>query len=341
MNVELPIVDDTEVWNAWMAMLNVPAVSSALELGIFESLHEEPASAGTLAARLGYQERTLRALLPLLSHLNFLDDYNGGYQLTALARHYMLKDSPFCWNGVFVREGRMQTRHKLLVESITGRKEDHQGQDRPGEKWESGQVNSDMAAEVTAFMHSHSMAAAVGMTHSLDFEDVSRVLDVGGGSGCFVIALAQMRQDLTGTVMELPAICELANQYIADAGVSERVDTVTVDMFRQAWPVGYDTHFFSNIFHDWSFDTCRQLAKSSFDALPPGGKILLHEMLLDDSGKGPYHAIAFSLLMAIGTKGQQFTLPQLVEILESAGFINISSHHSYGYYSIIRAEKPS
>ncbi len=35
--------------------------------------------------------------------------------------------------------------------------------------------------------------------------------------------------------------------------------------------------------------------RSSFDALEPGGKILLHEMLLNDSGNGPYPANAFSL----------------------------------------------
>jgi len=340
MNLELPVVDDKAVWNAWLVMLNVPAISAAMELGIFESLHDEPASAEELAARLAFEERPLRALLPFLSHLGYLNDYNGGWQLTAMARHFMLADSPFCWSGIFKREARMQARSKLLVEAITGKKEEHIGQDRPGEKWESGQVDMEMAREVTAFMHSHSMAAAIGMTRSVDFSDVSRVLDVGGGSGCFVISLAKSRQDLTGTVMELPAICELAEQYIADAGVSEQIDTISIDMFREAWPEGYDTHFFSNIFHDWSVDTCRQIAKSSFDALPSGGKILLHEMLLNDCGKAPQQAVAFSLLMAIGTKGQQFTLPMLVDILESAGFVNVSSTHSYGYYSIVRAEKP-
>lgn len=341
MKLDLPVVDDTAVWNAWMSMLNVPAMSAALELGIFESLAREPASAPVLAARLGYQERTLNALLPLLAHLGFLNDYDGGYQLTNLARHYMLEDSPYCWSGVFRREGRMLVRHKLLLEAITGKKEKHDGRDRPGESWESGKVDMEMAREVTAFMHSHSQAAAIGMTKSVDFHGVNRVLDVGGGSGCFAIALAKLSRDITCTVLELPAICELADDYIADAGVAEQVDTTSVDMFREPWPKGYDAHFFSNIFHDWSFDTCRQLAKSSFEALPAGGRILLHEMLLHDSGKGPYPAIAFSLLMAIGTKGQQFTLPQLKDILESAGFTKVGSHHSYGYYSIVSAEKPA
>lgn len=339
--MELPVVDDTQIWDAWMTMLNVPAISASLELGILESLHNEPASAEGLAKRLGFQERAVKALLPVLGHLGFLNDYNGAWQLTAMARYYMLEDSDYYWGGVFKREGRMLMRHNLLLEAITGKREKHEGRDRPAESWESGQVEKNMAREITAFMHSHSMAAAVGMTKSMDFGAINKVMDVGGGSGCFSIAMAKANPALQCTVMELPTICELAEEYVANAGLSDRVDTVTVDMFRNAWPTGYDAHFFSNIFHDWSFDTCRQLAKNSFDALAPGGKILLHEMLLHDSGKGPYPAIAFSLLMAIGTMGQQFTLPQLVDILESAGFTNISSLNTYGYYSIVSAEKPA
>jgi acetylserotonin N-methyltransferase len=73
--------------------------------------------------------------------------------------------------------------------------------------------------------------------------------------------------------------------------------------------------------------------------LPAGGSILLHEMLLDDSGTAPAPAVAFSLLMAMGTMGQQFTFAQLREILETAGFRHVSCQHSYGYYSLVRAVK--
>jgi len=339
--MELPVVDDTGIWDAWMTMLNVPAISASLELGIFESLEKAPASASGLAERLGFEERTLKALLPVLGHLGLMKFIDGAWQLSAQARYYLLEESPYCWSGVFRREGRMMTRHQLLVEAVTGKKNEHDGKDRPAESWESGQVKKDMAKEITAFMHSHSMAAAQGMTRTGDFGGVSRVLDVGGGSGCFAIAMAQAMPSVSCTVMELPAICELAEEYVAKENLSDRIDTVTVDMFREKWPTGYDMHFFSNIFHDWSFDTCRELAKSSFEALEPGGKIMLHEMLLNDGGKSPYPAIAFSLLMAIGTRGQQFTLPDLHDILSSAGFTNISSENTYGYYSIVSAEKPA
>ena len=52
--------------------------------------------------------------------------------------------------------------------------------------------------------------AAVGVASRYDFRGITRVLDVGGGSGCFMVAAAQGHAALRCTVMELPAMCEAA-----------------------------------------------------------------------------------------------------------------------------------
>jgi acetylserotonin N-methyltransferase len=110
-------------------------------------------------------------------------------------------------------------------------------------------------------------------------------------------------------------------------------------MFRQDWPADHDAMFFSNIFHDWDRDTCTQLARKAHAALPEGGRIYLHEMLLDDDGAGPSAAATFSLVMLLGTHGQQFTFAQLQEILETAGFNEVRTVPSYGYYSLVTARR--
>lgn len=338
MSFQVPVVDDTLVWDAWLAMYRMPALSVALELDIFESLDAQPDSADGLAERRDFDARGLRALLPMLMQLGFLALHGGRYQLTEAGKQYMLKGSPFFWGGLFKRLSATMVAHKLLLETIN-KERARAATRRPVDGWESGHVDMALARDVTAFMHSHSAAAAYGMARTCDFTGIRKVLDVGGGSGVFSIALAGLRPDIYCSIMELPTICELAHQYIEEAGVTAQVDTIVVDMFRQPWPLGFDAHFFSNVFHDWSVATCIDLAKKSYAALPPGGCILLHEMLLDDSATAPAPAVAFSLLMAMGTLGQQFTLDQLREILESAGFRDVSCQHSYGYYSLVRAVK--
>jgi acetylserotonin N-methyltransferase len=188
-------------------------------------------------------------------------------------------------------------------------------------------------------MQSHSLPAANALARNYDFSGVRRLLDVGAGSGCFAIAIAQQHPEVRCTLMELQTMCDVAQDYIDAAGAADRVDTLAVDMFREPWPRGYDAMLFSNVFHDWNFETCRWLTERCFEALEPGGRILLHEMLLDDDGAGPPTTVSFSMLM-LGTQGQQFTFSELREMLEAAGFVDVEAKSTYGYYSLVAARKP-
>lgn len=335
MTFTLPVVDDTAVWDAWLGQYQTPAIHVALELGLFESLRE-PADTSGLVSRTAYSERGLSALLGMLKSLGFVDRHDGIWQLNPLSRAYMLKDSTYFWGPFFKRAGDALPMCKMLLENV---RDDKTTEERPAEGWEAGHIDEATARSVTDFMHCHSIAPAVGLARTCDFSGVDRVLDVGGGSGCYSIALADANPELKATVMDLPTICAVAGEYIENAGLSGRVDARAVDMFRQDWPTDYDCHFFANVFHDWSMQTCLQLARSSFAALPVGGRICLQEMLLDDSGDGPAAAIAFSLLMCLGTKGQQFTFVQLKDMLETAGFSDVSATRSYGYYSLVTGYK--
>jgi acetylserotonin N-methyltransferase len=213
------------------------------------------------------------------------------------------------------------------------------GTGRSVDGWAEGNIPKEKARGIAASMHSHSVVPAIAAARRYDFTGVRRILDVGGGSGCFMIAVAAAHPLMRATIMELPTMCEVAREYIADGGVADRVDTAAVDMFRQPWPTGYDAIFFSNIWHDWNVRTCTWLAERAYEALPRGGRIMLHEMLLDDDGAGPATAASFSMLMLLATQGQQFTFGELKAILESAGFAEVAATHTSGYYSITTAYK--
>jgi acetylserotonin N-methyltransferase len=112
-------------------------------------------------------------------------------------------------------------------------------------------------------------------------------------------------------------------------------------MFKEPWPTGHDALFFSNIYHDWSDKTCQMLSDKAFAALPSGGRIFLHEMLMNDDGTGPLPVAAFAVLMLLGTKGRQYSLPELRTFLEQAGFRNVEARRTGGgYYSLVSARKP-
>ncbi len=342
MTLELPTTDDRPVWDLWLSSFWLPAVTAAVDIDVFESLAKAPASHTTLAKALGLSTRGTEILLPLLAALRLLVCPEGRYQLTDVARLYLLRGSPYFWGGLLSRMGTASPQYNAVKDALkrgeptstTERRDD-----RPIDAWASGKVEIEQARMIAAFMHSHSVPAALGMARNVDFDGVTRLLDVGGGSGCFCIALAERHPRLRCTIMELPAMCEVAKEYVAAAGLTERIDTRAVDMFRQDWPRDYDVLFFSNVLHDWNFETCTQLLAKAHAALPAGGRIFIHEALLDDSGLGPLATTTFSLVMLVGTQGRQFTFPELKKLLTDTRFDQIDVTPSYGYYSVVRARR--
>ncbi len=214
-----------------------------------------------------------------------------------------------------------------------------------GPEWERGHMSAEAAQRIAAFMHAHSMAPARGAASQSVFGEHRHLMDVGCGSGVYGIEIARAHPALKVTLMDLDAMAAEAGQYVARAGLADRVATAGVNMFEAEWPQGGaggpDAHFFANVFHDWSDETNRLLARKSFDALPSGGRIFLNEILMDDEGTGPFVAAAFSLLMLVGTLGKQYSLAEYRDILESAGFTDVQAVRTGGgYYSLVSAVKP-
>ena len=344
-----PTTDDRRLWDLWLSGVHQPAIVAAEEAGIFSALADAPATAPELAARLGFDERATHITLRLLSSLRLLVLREDRYHLGDEARIYLVKGSRWYWApmaSVAVSEWHRDRLLQKLRQRDSDQAAGPEGtplvstEGRAADDWAAGHVSLQRAREIAARMHAHSLPAAVGVARHYDFRGVTRLLDVGGGSGCFMVAAAQAHPHLRCTVLELPAMCEVARGYIEAGGVADRVDTAAVDMFRQPWPRGYDALFFSNIWHDWNVRTCQWLAARAFEALPPGGRVLVHEMLLDDDGAGPVTAASFSMLMLLATQGQQFTPGELEDILEGAGFARIEVMATHPHYSVVSASKP-
>lgn len=326
-------------WDTWLSMFQFPVVSAADEVGTFAAIADRAKGTGEIAAELQVDARALGVHLAMLSAMGFVERREGRWRATAAARTWMHPQAEGYVGPLLHRFREYQPLHAQLLETLrTGRKSSQYTS--AAEEWERGEMPPELARMITAFMNAHSRASSLAVAQQPVFAQLQSVLDVGGGSGIFSIQLAKAWPRLSATVLEIANICVEADGYIAAAGVGTRVKTQPLNMFTESWPRGFEAHFFSNIFHDWSEDTCRLLARKSFEALPAGGRILLHEILMDDDGAGPLPAAAFSLLMLMGTRGRQYSLPELRGFLEAAGFLDIEACRTGGgYYSLVSARK--
>jgi acetylserotonin N-methyltransferase len=333
-------MDDRLVWDTWLAMYRLPVLTVADEVGTFVALSAQSLTTDELAARISVDARALGMHLGLLGAMGFVERHDGRWRATAATRTWLHPEAEGYAGPLLHRFRETQPLHGQLLATLRPQVQ-ADAYDSAVAEWERGEMPPELARMITAFMNAHSRAAAKAVSVQPLFAQVRSLLDVGGGSAVFSIAIAKAHSSLHATVMEIAAVCAEADRYIAASGAAPRVRTQPVNMFTQPWPTGHDAHFLSNILHDWSDETFRLLVKKSFDALPSGGRIVLHEILMDDDGCGPLAAAAFSMLMLIGTRGRQYSLPELRGFLEPVGFTGIEAFSTGGgYYSLVVARKP-
>src|SRR3989442_9495275 len=94
---ESPSTDDRRIWDLWLSGTYQAGIVAADDAGIFASLGEAPATIAELAERLDFDERATGILLRLLASLGLLVPRRERFQLTAQARLYLVKSSPFYW----------------------------------------------------------------------------------------------------------------------------------------------------------------------------------------------------------------------------------------------------
>lgn len=345
-NLELPTTDDKLLWDIWMSVNLFSSLTVADELGIFSFLKKKSATAKELSDSLSLQIRGTEALLGILTSLGFLVHNQNRFHLTGVARTYLLPESPFYWGGMLHTTRNIQNMHSAIKKMLKT-DEGYKYKDKKThftekftETWKKTNLDLEKARIITKAMHSRSFPAAIDVARWGDFTNVNHLLDVGGGSGCFCIALAHQYPEINFTIMDLPAVCKIAEEYISHYNLQDRIDTLPANMFKDEWPSGYDAIFFSNVFHDWSRDRCLSLCKLGFEVLPSGGHIYVHEILLNDTRDGPLTSALYSITMMLVHEGRLFTAKELTELIEECGFKNVSVVPTHPYCSLLSAEKP-
>jgi ribosomal protein RSM22 (predicted rRNA methylase) len=200
---------------------------------------------------------------------------------------------------------------------------------------------AEMARAFTRAMHSISVGPARAWPEAIDLSGCQRMLEVGGGSGAHAIGAVTRWPHLRAVVLDLPPVCEVAGEFIATAGLQDRIETRSGDIFEDPFPEA-DLHFYSSIYHDWSPEQGAVLTRKSFGSLPPGGRIVVHETLLDDDKARALTAAGLNMGMVLWSPdGGQYSGRELSEMLAEAGFRQIESKPTFGYNSIVTGIKPA
>lgn len=299
-------------------------LASAHELDLFSRLSGTAGTTvGGLAETLGIDERPAEMLLTGCAALGLLAKNDDRYVNSPLAEEFLVRGKPYYFGGfVQMLDQRLYPGWGRLTEAIRTNRPTTWDPDRQSSLFDG--EDPQLLAVFWEAMHSLSTFTARALGQSVDLSGARRLLDVGGGSAAYDIELCRLYPELTATVYELPQVAGIAAGKIAEAALSDRIDTVAGDFFADsALPGGHDTILLSMIMHDWAEERCRTILGKCWTALPSGGQVIISELLVDDSRTGPPAAALMSLNMLVETEGRNYTPAEYHSWLGSLGFQDV------------------
>jgi ubiquinone/menaquinone biosynthesis C-methylase UbiE len=329
------VPDPDDVLELFLGFWISRTVMAAVEFGVFDLLDGGGRSLQEAQVALGLSARPTRALLDTCVATGLLAKEDGRYRNTPLAARYLaagseyslrnyVLDERWCWPAWGRLEDALRADAQLLPE-------DEEGYHAFPEDF------------FLDFLHGHSLAMGERLAEAVDLRAARRLMDIGGGSGAVSIALCRAVPSLQAVVVDQPAVAAKAAGHIEAAALSDRITTWPANLFEDPLPADCDTAVLANVLHDFSPDRAREILGRVVAALPPGGRVVILEIVPDEERRSPPLAVAFAVAMIVNTAGgDAHTASQYRAWLEAAGLTGVVQTPLEGRMvtTVLEATKP-
>jgi SAM-dependent methyltransferase len=315
-----PLDDVRQISALTYGFIASKALFAALDLDLFTRIAGGTAGLDALAAATGVAPNRLRTLLTALKTVGLVTETDGQFANSPAAGTYLVagaqgdfRDYISVVNGGFLYEGLRHLSKAMRGERIFPDKGFYEGI-----VYSEGGVGGDAFSKA---QHAGSLGPAQLMARRVDLGQATTFLDVGGGSGAYTLAFLRKNPRLRATILDFPQTVDTARRYASEAGMADRVSHLPGNALTTPWPKGQDVVLMSYVWSAVGGNDIRALAGRAFEALKPGGVVLVHDFMVDDDHAGPAFA-AWYLLASLPDNPQAECLsPGFVErCLGDAGF---------------------
>ncbi len=336
----VPATNPQEIYRYRDGIYAVDLLTAAIVyLDFFTWLADHPTKATAICAHFGTAERPTDVMLTLFTANGFIASQGGIFHITNLGKEHLTGDSPWNLSPYYASlKDRPVTKDFLTV--LKTDKPANWGSARDALDWHKAMETEVFANAFTSAMDCRGLYLGQALATRLDLRQSSRLLDIGGGSGIYACSLVAHNPNLHATVFEQRPVDQIATRLINQRGFSERVNVVAGDMFDANLPGECDVHLYSNVLHDWGVAKVRRLLQASFDALVPGGMIILHDAFINADKTGPLPVAAYSALLMHSTQGKCYSIAEYKLFLEEAGYCEIHFFTTVADRGAMTARKP-
>ena len=306
---------------------------AGIELELFTRISEGATRLSEIANALGAKPEAIDRLLAACVALELLEKRDGAYSIPPDVERYLVKGKP-TYHGDWALFHKGEYDEWKNLASVVRPPKDFYQRVREDPK---------VARQLTVSGYNSSISAGQKFARECDLSPFSLLLDVGGGSGVYSIMACRKYPKLHAIVFDVPTVCTVASEFIAQAELSDRIRTHPGDYLSDQYPSGADAILICGTLEPRTTEEHESVLSRAFAALPPGGKLFLIINMLDDDGKGPLEAVLSNLghVFTAGPWGGIHSAGEIVRMLSAAGFVDPAfSDFVPGTYRRVIASKP-
>jgi len=296
------------------------ALMSAVELGIFTALSRGHDTITTLAAELDIEPLNAERLLTALTAMSLIHR-DGNYFTNAQDVQRFLVEDSNAYAGAWMLFGK--PRWNAWGE-LTQRL-----QVKESEQRKLGMYDDTFTVERARKYHqatySIGMGAARRFHKQVDLSNRRKIMDIGGGSGCYCIVGVQTYPNLQAEVLDLPPVVSVTKEFLEENNVADVVTATACDFTQDALPSDADVAIMASNLPQYGRQVIGQVVQRIYDALLPGGEFHLIGEILDADASGPLAPALWGLSEAVNlSTGLAHSITDCEQYFSDAGFQQVT-----------------
>ncbi len=314
---------------------------SAVEMELFTELGKHPEELAALQGRLGLHPRGARDFLDCLVSLGFLLRIEGKYHNSPEAALFLDKRKPTYIGGMLE-----MANHRLygfwghLTEALRTGERQNEGKNGGTDVFAALYAEPARLKGFLRAMSGCSRPANMAIARKFAWGSHRSFVDIGTAQGDLAVQIALAQPHLKGAGFDLPEVGPVFEDYVVENKVEDRVSFVPGNFFNDPFPTA-DVILMGHILHDWNLEQKRMLLKKAYEALPPGGAVIVYDSVIDDNRSENSFGLLMSLNMLIETEGGfDYTGADCIGWMREAGFSAPRVEHLVGPDSMVVGIKP-
>jgi hypothetical protein len=326
------------------AFCHAKLLHTANEIELFARLDGYgEATASQIAQGAGLHERGARQFLDALVALGLLHRSSTGdaarYALTEPARQHLVPARPGYLGGFLNRASHvLYPAWGNLTEALrTGQPQVPSAGDGEFERMLS---HPKQQATYLRMMDSISTPLAPLLAEAVDWPAFRHLVDVGGARGNLAARLVHAHPHLSATVFDLPVMADAHAQHMATMSPPPPVGFAGGDFFVDPLPRG-DILVLGHVLHNWSPEERQLLVKRAFEAVEPGGTLLVYDAMLDDEATDLARLVVSLTMLLVTRGGSEYPASACEQWLRSAGFTDVVRRPLGNTDTVVVGRKPA